>query len=157
MSISIIRLDDRLVHGQVVVGWGNALGINRIVLVDDKISETPWEQELYSMGVPNSMNVDFASVSEAKGRLSEWASSAEKVILIVGDVAGLERLCFESEEIREVNLGGLHRSEGRRERLPYVFLTDDEFIRLKEMAGRSIRVTAQDLPAARPVALSDLA
>jgi mannose/fructose/N-acetylgalactosamine-specific phosphotransferase system component IIB len=157
MSISVIRLDDRLVHGQVVVGWGNALGINRIVLVDDNVSETEWEQELYSMGVPESMTVDFTSVSVAKARLSEWASSEEKVILLVGDVAALELLCLESEEVREVNLGGLHRSGGRTERLPYIFLSDDEFARLKGLEQQSIRVTAQDLPATKPVALGDLA
>jgi mannose/fructose/N-acetylgalactosamine-specific phosphotransferase system component IIB len=157
MSITIIRLDDRLVHGQVVVGWGNALGINRIVLVDDAVSETQWEQELYSMGVPESMNVDFASVSDARVRLSEWATSVEKVILLVGDIAGLERLCLESQEVREVNLGGVHRAEGRTERLPYIFLTDDEFSRLRGLEQNSIRVTAQDLPATKPVALGDLA
>ena len=157
MSISILRLDDRLVHGQVVVGWGNALGIDRIVLVDDTVSETQWEQELYSMGVPECMAVDFVSVAQARQRLSEWAVNEEKVILIVGDVAGLVSLCHESAVVSEINLGGLHRSAGRRERLPYIFLTDAEFVLLEELERRSISITAQDLPATRPVPLGELA
>lgn len=156
MSISILRLDDRLVHGQVVVGWGNALGIDRIVLVDDTVSETQWEQELYSMGVPECMTVDFVSVKQAREKLSEWAVNEEKVILIVGDVAGLVSLCRESAVVNKINLGGLHRSAGRRERLPYIFLTDDEFALLKDLELGSISITAQDLPATRPVPLGDL-
>ncbi len=157
MSISILRLDDRLVHGQVVVGWGNALGIDRLVLIDDKVSETEWEQELYSMGVPESMSVDFLSVGDARDKIQDWADSREKVILVIGDVDGLTRLCETGARVTEINIGGVHRGDGRRERLPYVFLTDDEFATLQSLENQSIRVTAQDLPATKPVPLGDLA
>ena len=46
MSIVLVRVDDRLIHGQVVVGWVQALGAQRIVLVDDEVSANAWEREL---------------------------------------------------------------------------------------------------------------
>jgi PTS system mannose-specific IIB component/fructoselysine and glucoselysine-specific PTS system IIB component len=53
----LYRIDDRLIHGQVVVGWGQPLDLKFIVLVDDTVASSDWEQELYRMGVPPEMAV----------------------------------------------------------------------------------------------------
>ena len=65
MPFELYRIDDRLIHGQVVVGWGQPLDIAFIVLVDDAVAASDWEQELYRMGVPPEMEVSFASVEAA--------------------------------------------------------------------------------------------
>ena len=68
MPIVLFRVDERLIHGQVVVGWGQPLDIDYIVLVDDEVAASEWEQELYRMGVPPEMDVHFLSVEEAGRR-----------------------------------------------------------------------------------------
>ncbi|HJX88660.1 MAG TPA: PTS sugar transporter subunit IIB, partial [Gemmatimonadales bacterium] len=65
MPIVLCRVDDRLIHGQVVVGWGQALGITRIILVDDQVAASSWEQDLYRMAVTPEISIDFASVADA--------------------------------------------------------------------------------------------
>ena len=70
MSIKLFRVDDRLIHGQVVVGWGQPLHVGFIALVDDAVRASPFEQELYRMGVPPHIEVIFASVAEAATRLA---------------------------------------------------------------------------------------
>ncbi|HEY0972155.1 MAG TPA: PTS sugar transporter subunit IIB, partial [Gemmatimonadales bacterium] len=62
MPIELFRIDDRLIHGQVVVGWGQPLEIDLIILVDDELADSEWEQELYRMGVPPTMQVVFETV-----------------------------------------------------------------------------------------------
>ncbi|MBL8958762.1 MAG: PTS sugar transporter subunit IIB, partial [Gemmatimonadetes bacterium] len=62
MGVEIFRVDDRLIHGQVVVGWGQPLDVRAIVLVDDEVAASQWEQDLYRMGVPEEMEVSFESV-----------------------------------------------------------------------------------------------
>ena len=69
MSIALYRIDDRLIHGQVVVGWGKPLNVQFIVLVDDGVRSSEPEQELYRMGVPPEIEVVFASTTEARDRL----------------------------------------------------------------------------------------
>src|SRR4051812_23393445 len=59
VPLELYRIDDRLIHGQVVVGWGRPLDIRFIVLVDDEVAASEWEQELYRMGVPPEMEVFF--------------------------------------------------------------------------------------------------
>jgi len=66
MPIVLCRVDDRLVHGQVVIGWGRPLDLQRIVLVDDEVRDSEWEQELYRMAAQPEITVEFASAAEAE-------------------------------------------------------------------------------------------
>jgi mannose/fructose/N-acetylgalactosamine-specific phosphotransferase system component IIB len=68
VAIELFRIDDRLIHGQVVVGWGQPLDLTFIVLVDDEVATSEWEQELYRMGVPPEMEVHFHTVEAAAAR-----------------------------------------------------------------------------------------
>ena len=70
MALDLYRIDDRLIHGQVVVGWGQPLDLRFIVLVDDEVAASDWEQELYRMGVPPDMDVYFDAVESAATKLS---------------------------------------------------------------------------------------
>ena len=153
MSIVLYRIDDRLIHGQVVVGWGQPLDVGFIALVDDAVAESDWEQELYRMGVPPEMEVVFASVDDAAQRHAQWAADARPGILLTGDIETMARLADKVSSLRTVNLGGVHHRAGRTQRLRYVFLTGDEEQALLALQRRGVHVTAQDVPAARPLSL----
>ncbi len=155
--ISLYRIDDRLIHGQVVVGWGQRLGIGFIVLVNDEVRASEWEQELYRMGVPPSMEVLFASAAEAAPRLAEWERDTRNGIVLTGDVETMAALARAMPVRRCVNLGGIHAREGRTERLRYVFLTPAEAATLAQLASEGVEVSAQDVPTAKPVPIGELA
>jgi PTS system mannose-specific IIB component/fructoselysine and glucoselysine-specific PTS system IIB component len=157
VSVALFRIDDRLIHGQVVVGWGQTLGIGFIVLVDDGVRANDWEQELYRMGVPPSVTVEFADVAEAAERLDAWQAAPRRGIVLTGDVGTMARLAaLAAGKIGRVNVGGLHYREGRRERLRYVFLTDEEAGILKQLQQDGVEVSAQDVPTGPRVSLADL-
>lgn len=156
MTLVLVRVDDRLIHGQVVVGWGQALTPDLLILADDTIAQNDWERELYRTGVPPGIDVDFVSVGEAADRIDSWAGSRRRTILLVGDVDSLMRLCRAAPQIRRVNLGGIHGNRNRKERLPYLFLSDDEAQQLRRLEDRGVEVTAQDVPNAAAVPLGDL-
>jgi len=156
VSLKLVRLDDRLIHGQVVVGWGNALGAEQILLIDDHVAEAQWERDLYRLGVPENVEVKFASVAEAPAELDEIVKSDKRVIVVIADVDSLIRVCHASSAVRRVNIGGLHDREGRRRRLPYVFLSDSEGEDLKMLAAEGVELTARDVPSAKAVPLSEI-
>ena len=155
MSIALYRIDDRLIHGQVVVGWGQPLACSFIVLVDDEVRGSDWEQDLYRMGVPPHIDVVFASVAEAAERLPAWEADPRVGILLVGDIDTAVALAARSDRVKRVNVGGIHHRAGRSERLRYVYLTDDEAAKLRRLAASGIEVTAQDVPTARALSLGD--
>ena len=156
MAVELMRIDDRLIHGQVVVGWGQPLDIDFIVLVDDEVASSDWEQELYRMGVPPEMEVVFASVDDAARLLPQYEADARRGIVLTGDISSMRRLVEANGHIRKVNLGGIHHRAGRVQRLRYVFLAPAEEAELRAMASSGIEITAQDVPSARPVPLASV-
>ena len=154
MSVELFRIDDRLIHGQVVVGWGQTLGIQFLVLVDDGVRASDWEQELYRMGVPPAVQVVFASVDEAAAELPKWLADGRRGLILTGDVDSMARLVAQGNGlVREVNVGGLHYREGRKERLRYVYLNDGEAATLRGLAAKGVLVSAQDVPTGTRVPL----
>jgi D-glucosaminate PTS system EIIB component len=156
MSLALVRVDDRLIHGQVVVAWGTALAPDLIAVADDELAENDWERELYRAGVPEGVDVEFDSVEQAAHRVPDWVASRQRVILLLPDVASLVRLCNASNGIRAVNLGGVHGDGNRRQFLGYLFLSETELQQLEDLQARGIAVTAQDVPTGASVALEDL-
>lgn len=157
MPVSLYRIDDRLIHGQVVAGWGQPLGLGYIVLVDDVVAESDWEQELYRLGVPPSVDVIFATVAQAAHDISHYSTDARVGILLTGSVEAMLALVRSAGmPIAAVNVGGIHHREDRTQKLRYVFLTNDEERWLQDIEARGTVVTAQDLPSARPLSLSEI-
>ncbi len=148
MTLVLYRIDDRLIHGQVVVGWGQPLDIEFIVLVDDIVATSDWEQELYRMGVPPEMEVYFHTATDAIAKLAAYRADKRRGLLLTGDIATMRRL-VEEGGVDTVNIGGIHSRTGRTPRLRYVFLSPDEEQGLRELAAHGATVTAQDVPSAR--------
>lgn len=146
MTIVLLRLDERLIHGQVVVGWGSQLRPDRFLIVDDALAGSPWEQELYALGAGGAVTL-FVGVDEARRRLAEWRADGIRSILLVRDVHSLARLGEGGTlEGSSVNLGGVHHGPGRREVLSYLHLSPDEESALAGLEQSGAQVSAQDLP-----------
>jgi PTS system mannose-specific IIB component/fructoselysine and glucoselysine-specific PTS system IIB component len=157
VSIALYRIDDRLVHGQVVVGWGEPLKAGFIVLVDDAVRASPWEQDLYRMGVPPGIELISASVAEAVAQLPRWEADPRVGIVITGDVATIAALTENCHAVKRINVGGVHHRPGRTERLRFVYLSDAEVEQLRRLAAKGIEIVAQDVPTARAVPLAEFA
>jgi mannose/fructose/N-acetylgalactosamine-specific phosphotransferase system component IIB len=157
MPIVLFRVDERLIHGQVVVGWGERLHMDRVVVVDDELSGSAWEQELYCLGVPPSVDAAFVDVDEARRSYEHWKADSRRVVVLVRDLSTLSRLARSGVLDGEpLNLGGMHHAPGRKRVLPYLFLSDDERAELRRLAELGLQVSARDLPASREVPLDEL-
>ena len=152
MPILLCRVDDRLIHGQVVVGWGAQLGVDFIVVVDDELGAVDWEQDLYRAGLPEDIEVRFRTVEEATAEIEAWANATERGFLLTRDIATMRRLADQGALAGiEVNLGGVHDAPGRRRVLPYLFLGDDDRRELVALLANDVRVTARDVPTASKI------
>jgi mannose/fructose/N-acetylgalactosamine-specific phosphotransferase system component IIB len=157
MAIVLIRVDERLIHGQVVVGWSEHTRMSHIVVVDDEISASPWEQELYGLGVPPGVDATFSTVEEARLALSAWRNDPGRTTVLLRDCRSLERLATGGLlSGMDVNLGGLHSAPGRVRVLPYLFLSDADCECLQRVSEAGVTVAARDLPASKPVPLASL-
>jgi mannose/fructose/N-acetylgalactosamine-specific phosphotransferase system component IIB len=157
MPIVLCRVDDRLVHGQVVIGWGRPLGIQVIVLVDDTVAASQWEQDLYRMAVAPEIELRFDTVAQASAHLEEWRNGTRRTMVLTGDLPTMAALhAADPAGIHRINLGGIHHRAGRRERLPFLYLSDDELKGLLALEAAGADIQAQDLPTSPPVPLRAL-
>jgi PTS system mannose-specific IIB component/fructoselysine and glucoselysine-specific PTS system IIB component len=155
MSVLLFRVDERLIHGQVVVAWARRLKPRRIIVVDDDLAANPMEQSIYRTGLPEGLSADFWSEEEALAGLPDVAASAEPVFVLTADLRTMARLARQGIRIAEINVGCLQRTVGRHAVLPYVCLdaTDEKLIEELEVEG--VRVIARDVPTGAPVRLGD--
>lgn len=157
MPITLLRVDERLIHGQVVVGWGERYHVNRIVVIDDDLEASGWEQELYRLGVPPRVEAVFLNVAAANAALPAWNAEPEPIFVLVRNVETLARLARDDLlDGIEINLGGIHSAPGRHRVLPYLYLSDEEMRDLRQIADTGIVITARDVPASRAIPLAEL-
>lgn len=158
MPLVLRRVDDRLVHGQVVIGWGRPLGARAIILVDDTVAASPWEQDLYRMAAADGVEIAFASTSEGVERLPAWAADPRPTILLTGDLATMATLWRAHPDlVPQINLGGIHHRAGRHEKLRYLYLDEAEEALVASLQAGGARLIAQDLPTSAPVTVEALA
>ena len=157
MSVVLYRIDERLIHGQVVMGWGPQLRVEHYVVVDDELATSEWEQDLYRLGLPDTASADFLTVGDAKARLTDLDADPRRTVVLTRTVAAMAGLA-ERDGLRgrEVNLGGMHHAAGRTERVPYVFLGQAEEEALQALADEGVEISARDLPGSRAVDLKAL-
>jgi len=155
-TLVLVRVDDRLIHGQVTVAWGAWLEPDRIVLVNDEVAGTPWRRDLYAGSDTLGAAVSVVGVDEfcAAARDDWW--DGERIVVVVESPADLLRLVECGLAVPSANVGGMHFSPGKRELVPYVFVNDRDVADLRAVVRHGVRLEAQDVPQSVPVDLAPL-
>jgi PTS system mannose-specific IIB component len=152
MPFSLVRVDDRTIHGQVVLGWASFIAPDRIILCNDQIASSEWEKELYESSFSDSsteINVFTRAELQQYARSEKY--SKERCILLVENLQDALDLLDLNIPFKTLNIGGLHFCDGKRELTDYIFLDDDDVECLKELQSRGILIEGQDIPSAKKV------
>jgi PTS system mannose-specific IIB component/fructoselysine and glucoselysine-specific PTS system IIB component len=157
VSVLLFRVDERLIHGQVVVGWARKLRPRRIIVVDDELAGDAVEQSIYRTGIPADIRADFLSETEAVAALPRAVEEPEPAFVLTPDLPTMARLARRGVPIEEINVGCIHRGEGRRRVLPYVSLDEGDERLIEELEREGVRVVARDVPTAAAVRLGSRA
>lgn len=151
IETAFLRIDDRLVHGQVIVGWLPAIKPDRLVIVNDKISEDFMRQELMALSVPPDIELDFYSTSE----ITETKVSNETFILVVSPKDAWA--CLE-KGIRPMkfNVGGMHSRDNKEEIFEALHLDNEDRKYFEMILESGIMPVFQPTPQNDPVPLGDI-
>lgn len=155
MSWSLLRIDDRLIHGQVLIAWGGRLHPRRLWLVDDAIAASEWERQLYVDAAPD-FEVHVVDVAQAAAAFARESEAAGGAFLLVRDLATAWRLVEAGAAITGFNVGGLHYAPGKAKLNEFVYLDDVDREAARKLLAAGVALDAQDVPASRPQALAAL-
>lgn len=150
-----MRIDDRLIHGQVTAGWVRPLGIEQIVLANDTVADDEWEREIYTLAVPSEIDVKILKIAEA-GEYIKNNQDQKKMIVLVSSVKDALRLAEMDLHINKINIGGLHYENGKRSFTTYIFLSDDDIQYARKLLDLGIILEGREIPGSPSVIINDL-
>jgi mannose/fructose/N-acetylgalactosamine-specific phosphotransferase system component IIB len=156
MSLVLIRIDDRLIHGQVVLGWARILKPQRIVVANDRVAGNEWERKLYAASVPPHLKTSFLTLEETAARLRGGGFDEEATVLLFESVEDVNRVVQAGVRFDEVNVGGLHFREGTKATLPFVYLSENDKRLLKGLIDKGTKFIARDIPGNPAIDLNPL-
>lgn len=140
-----LRLDERLIHGQVATFWTRTLQATRLMVVGDKIVQDEVGKEALKAAVPTGIKLSVLSTENAAKRLNGGLYAGQRVFLIVNEPKTIAQLIDAGVRIKEVNIGNMGKKDGRIEVKKSVYCTDEERQMILDI-DRKVPVFAQMVP-----------
>lgn len=156
--ISLLRIDDRLIHGQVAYGWTAALGVNVILVVNDEAQQDQMKAMALNLAKPNNVNLYIRGVKESGEIVEKFAGSQKSnvLVLVKNSNDALSLVKNSGGVIKEVNVGGLRYSEGKRKLTDLIAADDQDLANFEEMEKLGVELEFRMLPRDKKKSLKDL-
>ncbi len=151
MPLVMIRIDDRLIHGQVVVGWGNVIKPDRILLCSDDVASVDWQRTIYLSAVPEHLNASVLTLDKTVQALKNGQFDEERVLLLVDSPKSVVYLVEQGIDIRQVNVGGMHFKPGKNQISTFIFVDQNDIINFEILCKKGIHLEGRDVPTRSPV------
>jgi len=148
--IVLSRIDDRLIHGQVVEGWVNFLKATCILVADDAVASNRLQRTIMELSVPQGLKVFIGRVEDVCERVIARTLDAERVILLFSNPRDVLRAIQDGLECPAINIGGMHYVPGKRKLIDVLAVNDEDLEALKEIAARGVKIDVQAVPTQRP-------
>ena len=149
MGIVHVRIDERLIHGQVANMWTNNLRVTRIMVVDNEASQNDVVKMSLKLATPSGIALSVLNVEKASERIKSDSYVGQRVMLIVKSVDMLTQLMKAGVTIESVNLGNISYREGKRRISSYVNMNKNELEELLWIRGQGVDITIQLIPTAQ--------
>lgn len=157
-GLPVVRIDERLLHAQVLIGWVGQLGLDRIVVASAAAAGDPETGELFRLIVPEGLHLELLDEAGAARRLRDYPGDRGTVmVLLSSPAAALAYLqAGGNDGLTELHLGGIYHRPGRTKYRDGLYLDAAEAAVLQEIAAGGISVTYRPLPCTKPVPLAEL-
>jgi mannose/fructose/N-acetylgalactosamine-specific phosphotransferase system component IIB len=152
-----VRIDDRLIHGQVVTIWVKALRSNRIVIVDDNVAADSFMQDVMRLAAPPGITVDVCTVQEGITTLGEDVPSRDRILVLLKSPRSAEQLYAGGVKFKALNIGGIGAAPGRRRVFKNISMSGEEITTLQCLMAEGVEITLQTVPGEKCVAFASLA
>ncbi len=151
-NIVLARIDDRLIHGQVVTAWLKSVKVQSILIIDDALSKNQVMQRIYKASAPSNVNVFIKNTVDALEFLLSNEGDMD-VMILVKVPERLEELISQNVPIKKIVLGGMGSGKERKQFVKNVFASESEVACLKRLMEKGIEIVFQLVPDDKPMDL----
>ena len=156
MKISLIRIDERLIHGQVTMGWSRTASANLILAINDQVAKDPFQKKLMMMAAPVGATVEIYSIDEVVEKLNSNAWPSATILMLLRNPIDMVRLAEKGIHVDKVNVGGVRSPEAKIKLTKEVIATPSELEAWKKLDELGIRIEVQWVPGAGTTILNDI-
>ena len=146
MSLLFVRIDDRLIHGQVIEGWCRSLEINHIVVCNDAVAGDEMQKALLSLAVPPSIRISILTIDEMCGVFSSEDFKKDRVLVLLSSPKDALRLIKKGFPIKSINVGGLHYTIGKIQVHKAISLSDEDLDDFEELDKFGVELEVRLIP-----------
>jgi PTS system mannose-specific IIB component len=141
-----VRVDCRLIHGQVVETWVPHTGANCLLVANDDLMANPFLRSVMAMAVPQGIHVVFCRVDEVGRVLSEIDCPGKKAILLCATSGDALEIFQGGVRFTDLNIGNLHYAVGKVEVAPSVYFSQEDFEAVHCFSHLGVAVTIRATP-----------
>lgn len=154
--IKLVRIDHRLVHGQVAFSWTKFLESDCILIASDNLMNDELKMSAMRMAKPSGIKLVMKSIDDSISAINSGVTDKYKLFIIVESVEDAYRLANKVEAIKSINIGGMKAMEGRRQIAKAVFVSDDDVTKLKELNEKGVELEVRLVPSDNKVNVIDI-
>lgn len=145
MKVTIFRIDDRLIHGQIVTAWLAHAEAKTIICADDKAAKDEFQQMMLKMATPKGVNLKVLSIDEACSLLAN-DSSEEKTLLLCRGTNEAAKIIDYLPDQTVINIGNLNMKAGKTKILGNVWVDDLDVEGFKQLKNKNIQCEVRAVP-----------
>jgi len=146
MAITLIRIDDRLIHGQIIQGWVKHLKIQKIFVCNDEVAADEMRKALMEIAVPAELKILIFPISQAAKAAQEAEFTKEKTLFLFTKPRDLIRFIDSGLTIKSANIGAMHFGPGKKHILETISVDEDDVLAFQELARRGIELEVRTVP-----------
>ncbi len=150
------RIDDRLIHGQVVEGWVNFLKATCIMVADDLVAASSLQKSIMEISVPQGLKVVIGNVEDICAQLRTTKFDADRIILLFSNPADVLRALKSGLDCQVLNIGGMHYVQGKRKLMDVLAVDEADLEALRKITSQGVKVAIQAVPTQRPLPLGKI-
>jgi fructoselysine and glucoselysine-specific PTS system IIB component len=147
--IKLVRIDHRLLHGQVVFAWSKSLNIQRIIVVNDAAAIDEFKKMSLNLSKPSGMKLNIFTVDETLQKMPKVEQLNENIMLIFGNTKEVRKFCAAYPKITEINYGGIIKKEGSKQFSNAIFLDEQELKDAQMLKNQGIIQYIQQVPTSK--------
>jgi len=146
MGVVLVRIDDRLIHGQIVESWIKLLKINHVIVVDDFVANDRMQKALFSMAVPDHTKISILTLAQAKEAILDDQFQGDRAMLLFASPQDVLNLMNKGVRIEEVNVGGMHYSPQKKQILKAISVSKEDIQAFQELDRLGVHLEARMVP-----------
>ncbi len=145
--IKLLRVDHRLLHGQVVVSWFENVGANTILVANDVVANDELRKSAIRLAKPENAKLVMKSIDDSIEAINSGVTDKYQMLIVVESVADAEKLIRATQgKVCSLNLGGTKPREGTKNYSKTINLTDTEADLLTGLQQDGIEIYIQQVP-----------